>query len=51
LLTDEEGYKSITYDKLTAVLIEAIKDLKQKIAAQDSLILVQNARIRALEEK
>jgi hypothetical protein len=51
VLTDEEGYKSITYDKLTAVLIEAIKELKQQIAAQDSLIQMQNARISALEKK
>ena len=49
--TDKEGFKSIEYDKLTAVLIEAVKELRVKIAAQDSLILAQNARIKALEGK
>jgi hypothetical protein len=47
--TDAEGYKSITYDKLTAVLIEAVKEMKQKIDSQDSLIQTQNARLKALE--
>ncbi len=28
--TDSEGYKSIAYGKLTAVLIEAIKELQQQ---------------------
>ncbi|MCX5884476.1 MAG: tail fiber domain-containing protein [Proteobacteria bacterium] len=49
--TDAEGYKSITYDKLTALLIEAVKELKQRIDEQDSLIQEQNARIKALEGK
>lgn len=51
VLTDEEGFKSITYDKLTAVLVEAVKELKQRIATQDSLIQAQNVRIKALEGK
>lgn len=49
--TDYEGYKSIRYDKLTATLVEAIKELKQKIDVQDSLINVQNNRILALERE
>jgi hypothetical protein len=51
VLTDEEGFKSIAYDKLTAVLIEAVKEMKQEIATQTSLIQAQNARIKALEGK
>ncbi len=47
--TDADGYKSITYDKLTAVLIEAVKEMNIKMTAQDSVIQSQNARIKALE--
>jgi hypothetical protein len=49
--TDAEGYKSISYDKLSALLIEAVKELKQKNGSQDSLIQTLNARIKALEGK
>jgi len=49
--TDKEGFKSISYDKLTAVLIEAVKDMKKQMNSQDSIIKVQSARIKALEEK
>jgi hypothetical protein len=47
--TDANGFKTITYDKLTAVLIEAIKEMKQRIDSQDSLIKTQNKRIQILE--
>ena len=49
VLTDSEGYKSITYDKLTAVLIEAVKEMKQQMRSQDSTIKAQNKRIEVLE--
>jgi hypothetical protein len=49
VLTDKDGFKSVTYDKLTAVLIEAVKEMKKKIDIQDSLLQAQNIRIRALE--
>ena len=49
--TDADGYKSITYDKLTAVLIEAVKEMNTKLATQDSLIRAQNSRIKALEAR
>lgn len=49
--TDAEGFKFVTYDKLTAVLIEAVKEINIKISQQDSLIQAQNARIKALEGK
>jgi hypothetical protein len=51
VLTDREGFKSVTYDKLTAVLIEAVKEMKQQMNSQDSIIKVQNGRIKALEGK
>lgn len=49
VLTDAQGYKSVTYDKLTAVLIEAVKELKNQVMAQDALIKAQEQRIQALE--
>ena len=42
--TDREGYKSVTYDKLTAVLAEAIKE-------QQRTIVAQNERIATLERE
>ncbi|MBT8419239.1 MAG: tail fiber domain-containing protein [Gammaproteobacteria bacterium] len=42
--TDSEGYKSVAYGKLTAVLIEAIK-------AQQSRIEAQQAQIEALRNR
>jgi hypothetical protein len=51
VLTDKEGFKSVTYDKLAAVLIEAVKEMIQKVNVQDSIIKAQGARIKALEGK
>ncbi len=47
--TDKDGFKSVTYDRLTAVLIEAVKEMKQQMNSQDSIIKVQSAKIKALE--
>jgi hypothetical protein len=49
--TDADGFKSLTYEKLTAVLVEAVKDLKRKIDAQDSIIGAQNEKMKALDAK
>jgi hypothetical protein len=49
--TDNDGFKTVEYDKLTAVLVEAVKELKKRIDTQDSLIQAQNARIKELEAK
>lgn len=49
--TDNDGFKSVEYDKLTAILIEAVKEMNKKIGLQDSIIAAQNARIKALEAK
>jgi len=43
-VTGEEGYKAVAYDKLTAVLIEAVKELKAENAAL-------KLRLEALESK
>jgi Chaperone of endosialidase len=48
--TDKEGYKSLSYDKLTAVLINAMKELEKKVTVQDSIIISQNNRIAILEK-
>jgi len=38
VMTDKEGYKSIAYDKFTAVLLEAVKEQEDKIESlQDSI--------------
>lgn len=49
--TDKEGFKSVEYDKLTAVLVEAVKEMKKQMNSQDSIIRIQSARIKALELK
>jgi hypothetical protein len=49
--TDSDGFKSISYDKLTAVLVEAVKEMKQQINTQDSIIKMQGAQIKAIEAK
>jgi hypothetical protein len=36
--TRENGYKAVKYEKLTPLLIEAIKELTQKVEEQDKLI-------------
>ena len=51
VFTDKEGFKSVAYDKLTAVLIEAVKELKTQMNSQDSIIKVQSAQIKALQAK
>jgi hypothetical protein len=38
VMTDKEGYKSIAYDKFTAVLLEAIKEQENKINSQQAVI-------------
>jgi len=36
--TNNEGYKSVAYDKLSAVLVEAIKDQNAKIKKLQKLV-------------
>ncbi len=49
--TDNEGYKSLSYDKLTAVLIEAVKEQQKEITNQKNLIDTQNAAIAHLAKR
>jgi hypothetical protein len=45
---DRDGYKAVSYDKLTAVLIEAIKELR---AEKDAEIEALRKRVEALEKQ
>ena len=46
-----DGYKGINYSKLTAVLLEAIKEQKKVIKSQQQTIDEQNNRLRKIEKK
>jgi hypothetical protein len=48
---DKDSFKTLEYDKLTAVLIEAVKEMKMQVNSQDSIIKVQSAQIKALQAK
>jgi len=45
---DKDGYKSVSYTKLTAVLVEAVKELKAENQKQKELMEKQQAEIEAL---
>jgi len=46
---DEKGYKSVAYDKLTAVLIEAVKEQQNSIEQKDRRIDELEKRIERME--
>jgi transposase len=48
--TDGKGYKTLSYDKLTPVLIEAIKEQQAIIREQDKRNAEKDARITRLEK-
>ena len=49
--TDNEGYKSVSYDKLTAILIEAVKEQQEQInALKDGKIASLENAITELKE-
>ncbi len=47
VLTDNEGYKSVSYQKLVAPLIEAVKELYRKIVANQSEVARELASVKA----
>ena len=49
--TDQNGYKSVDYTKITALLIEAIKDQQQLIEKQNSRMDAFEFRLQKLEER
>ena len=48
---NEQGYKGIAYSKLTAVLIEAIKEQQAQMIDQQQQMTEQEARFTALEKE
>jgi hypothetical protein len=48
VVTEENGYKSVSYDKMTAVLVEAMKEQQTQIDELKKLVLEQQAQISAL---
>lgn len=45
-----DGYKAVAYDKLTGVLLAAVKELQVETAAQQQHITVLEARLAAVEQ-
>ena len=50
VFTDENGYKSVSYEKLTPVLIEAIKEQQEEVEALKTENEKLKNRINAIEE-
>lgn len=48
--TDDDGYKSISYKELIALLIEAIKEQDRAVAAQAALLARQQTEIQQLKQ-
>lgn len=44
--TDDEGYKSIAYSKLVAVIIEAVKELRQEHSQDFSELKIENEMLK-----
>nr|VFK35918.1 MAG: Collagen triple helix repeat-containing protein [Candidatus Kentron sp. MB] len=49
--TDDKGYKSVAYGKLTAVLMEAVKEQQKAIEAQQSRISRLEAELQELRDR
>lgn len=49
--TDIEGYKSIDYDKLGVLMVEALKEQQQIIQEQRSILSEQEARLQTLAHR
>lgn len=48
VVTEENGYKSVSYDKMTAVLVEAMKEQQTQIDELKKLVIEQQSQISAL---
>lgn len=40
--TDSSGYKSVAYDKLSVLLIEAVKELKKQVDGKKTVVVTEN---------
>ena len=52
--TNDEGYKSVNYSQMVAVLIEAVKELNAKVetlASENSDLKAELTKVNTLEEK
>jgi hypothetical protein len=49
--TDKNGYKAVAYDKLSAVLLEAIKEQQQQIESQNQKLEQLSKMISDMEGK
>lgn len=47
--TDSKGYKSVNYSKLTALLIEGVKELKKEVESQKKEINELNTTVNTLQ--
>ena len=48
--TDDDGYKSMSYDKLTVVLVEAIKELNAKSDVKITALEIECKKLRKENE-
>jgi uncharacterized protein YlxW (UPF0749 family) len=51
VVTDSSGYKSVAYDKMTAVLVEAIKDQQTEIETLRSELEALKALVNSMVSK
>lgn len=49
--TDSSGYKSVVYEKLTALLIESVKEQQRQISEQNKLILQMKGQMDSMEKQ
>ncbi len=49
--TDREGYKSLAYDKIVALLVDAVKEQQKTIMEQQKTIGEQQKAIEGLKER
>ncbi|MCZ6820330.1 MAG: tail fiber domain-containing protein [Calditrichaeota bacterium] len=49
--TDSEGYKTVAYSNVTALLIEAVKEQKKTIAEQNAQLKELRSRVNKLESQ
>jgi hypothetical protein len=48
VVTEENGYKSVSYDKMTAVIVEAVKEQQSEIDELKKIVQQQQVQISAL---